>query len=270
MRARARRAARNQGWEARRAAVLLAVSISTGRRGATAHGYARTAMEDWDAHVEREARRYRDGARARLPDRRSAPEAARRMANAAAGAGLACLMAERADEARSWFSRRRTRYRESYADAPPGSWGRPIGAVKMRLLGGDAAGAVEDARWALSLAPAGRESPIGRYAAALASLVLGDDDARPSSRDSPSGDRGSFPAARRRRARRPGCPGRSRLYADGFDRDAALVRGAAAVPGGRPRRRHRSRPGSLARPRGLEAALSSALFPASAGSDPLR
>jgi hypothetical protein len=79
-------------------------------------------------------------------------------------------------EARTWFERAAQRWRESSTDAPAGSWGRPIGAVKARLLAGDAEGAEEDARWALELGAAEAESPIGRYAAALALLVLGRDD----------------------------------------------------------------------------------------------
>ena len=64
-------------------------------------------------------------------------------------------------------------------DAPPGSWGRPIGAIKARILAGDWEGAAADARWALEAGAAEAESPIGRYAAALACLVLGEwDDAR--------------------------------------------------------------------------------------------
>ena len=68
-------------------------------------------------------------------------------------------------------------YRQSWPDAPAGSWGRPIGAMKSRLIAGDLAGARADARWALEAGAAESESPIGRYAAALADLVLGEDDA---------------------------------------------------------------------------------------------
>src|SRR5207237_4437782 len=67
------------------------------------------------------------------------------------------------------------RYRESFADAPPGSWGRPIGALKARLLAEDWPGAEDEARWALEAGAAGAESPIGRYAAALALLTLARD-----------------------------------------------------------------------------------------------
>ena len=99
-----------------------------------------------------------------------------RLGNAAGGAGLGLLMQGRTDEAAEWFHRAAARYRESFADAPPGSWGRPIGAVKSLVLAGDWAGAEEAARWALDAGAANSESPIGGYAAALALLVLGDDE----------------------------------------------------------------------------------------------
>src|SRR5947209_11561134 len=79
------------------------------------------------------------------------------------------------EEAAEWLARAAERYRESFAEAPPGSWGRPIGAIKARLLAGDADGAEDEARWALEEGAAGAESPIGRYAACLALLVLGRD-----------------------------------------------------------------------------------------------
>ena len=55
--------------------------------------------------------------------------------------------------------------------------GRPIGALKSRLIAGDLEGARSDAGWTLETGAARAESPIGRYAAALAHLVLGDDAA---------------------------------------------------------------------------------------------
>ena len=45
------------------------------------------------------------------------------------------------------------------------------------MLAGDWEGAEADARWALAQAPAEAASPIGRYAALLAQLVLGEDAA---------------------------------------------------------------------------------------------
>ena len=134
--------------------------------------------EDWQEHVEREVERYRDG-ESRLPDAADPDSRQRqltRLGNASAGAGLALLMAGRRNEAAARLGRAADRYRESFEDAPPGSWGRPIGAIKARLLAGDWEGARADARWALDAGAAEAASPIGRYAAALACLTLGDDE----------------------------------------------------------------------------------------------
>jgi hypothetical protein len=136
---------------------------------------------EWAEHVAREQERYRDGA-ARVPELDD-PDARQkqltRMANAAGGAGLALLMQGRIGEATEWFSLAAERYRESFPDAPPGSWGRPIGAMKNLLLGGDWKGAQAAAEWALSVGATGAESPIGKYAACLAFLILERDrDAR--------------------------------------------------------------------------------------------
>ena len=131
---------------------------------------------DWDAHAEREEGRYADGLD-RLPDEADARQKQLvRMAMAATGTGLVRLMQGRRAEAAGWFARSAERFRESYADAPPGSWGRLIGAVKARVLAGDWGGADADAAWALEQGSADGESPIGLYAAALALLVLGRDE----------------------------------------------------------------------------------------------
>jgi tetratricopeptide (TPR) repeat protein len=133
--------------------------------------------EDWAAHFAREEGRYRDG-EARLGDAADPDLRQRqltRLGNAAGGAGLALLMQGRREDAAEWFARAAERYRESFADAPPNSWGRPIGAMKALVLAGDWAGAEEAARWTLEAGAAGADSPIGRYAAALALLVLGRD-----------------------------------------------------------------------------------------------
>ena len=135
-------------------------------------------MQDWEAHVEREVARYRDG-EARLPEAEDVDARQRqltRMGNAAGGAGLSLLMAGRSDEAGGWLAHAAERYRESFADAPPGSWGRPIGALKARILAGDWPAAEDEARWALEAGAEDAASPIGRYAAALALLTLGRDD----------------------------------------------------------------------------------------------
>jgi hypothetical protein len=131
--------------------------------------------EDWEAIVEREIGRYHDG-EARLPaDPDARQKQLTRMGNAANGAGLALLMLGRREEAAKWLGHAGARWRESFGAAPPGSWGRPIGAIKAGLLAGDTERAEEAARWALEVGAAEAESPVGRYAAVLAQLVLGED-----------------------------------------------------------------------------------------------
>jgi hypothetical protein len=65
-------------------------------------------------------------------------------------------------------------YRESWAVAPPGGYGRLVGMLKAAILRGDGAAAAAFARPALGGAEA---SPTAAYALALAALVQGDDDA---------------------------------------------------------------------------------------------
>jgi tetratricopeptide (TPR) repeat protein len=135
-------------------------------------------VEDWRAALEREEGRYADG-ESRLPDAEDSDQRQRqltRLGNAAYGAGLCALMLGDGDEAREWLQRAAARWRESYDGAPPNSWGRPVGAVKALVLAGDEVGAEEAARWALETGAADAESPIGRYAACLALLVLERDD----------------------------------------------------------------------------------------------
>lgn len=135
-------------------------------------------MTEWAEHVEREIGRFRDG-EARLPDAEDSDTRQRqltRMGNAAGGAGLSLLMQGRSEEASEWLHRAAEQYRESMAEAPPESWGRPIGAMKALVLAGDWAAAEDAARWALDLGAADSDSPIGRYAATLAHLILADDD----------------------------------------------------------------------------------------------
>jgi hypothetical protein len=132
---------------------------------------------DWAAHARREEERYRDG-ESRLPsaeDHDARQRQLTRMGNASAGAGLAQLMDGNTDEAREWFAKAAERYRESYEHAPPGSWGRPIGILKARILAADWSGADADARWTLEQGAGEAESPVGRYAGCLALLVLGRD-----------------------------------------------------------------------------------------------
>src|SRR5205823_4489613 len=120
--------------------------------------------------------RYRDGASrvGEIADPDSRQRQLTRLGNAAAAVGHA-LLAAGDGAAAEWLVRAADRYRESWKDAPPRSWGRPIGAIKARLLAGDAVGAARDAVWALDAGAADDESPIAGYAAVLALLVLGRD-----------------------------------------------------------------------------------------------
>jgi tetratricopeptide (TPR) repeat protein len=136
--------------------------------------------EDWNAHVGRETARYRHGSE-RLPDDPDARQRQlTRMGNAAWGVALAQLMRGETEQAASWFSRAADTYEASYAEAPPGSWGRRVAMIKCSILAGDWRRAEEFASATLDERAAETDSPIGRYAAALALLTLGrPGDARP-------------------------------------------------------------------------------------------
>jgi hypothetical protein len=125
---------------------------------------------DWRERYERAAERYAAG-ETREPDERQLVQ----LANSAWAAGLSLLTAGDRDGAREWLRRSADRYRESW-DAGDGTdaWGRLIGATKALLIAGEDAN--DAARWALDAGAAEAESPIGRYAGALAQLVLGRDE----------------------------------------------------------------------------------------------
>lgn len=149
--------------------------------------------EDWNAHVEREEERYREGSE-RLPDDPDTRQRQlTRMGNAAYGAGLAQLMLGDEDAAVRRFQDAARTYLESYGDAPPGSWGRLIAMMKASILAGDWPAAEEYARKTLDEGALVSATPIGAYAAALALLTLGrDEDARPAA--SSLRDRDDFPS----------------------------------------------------------------------------
>jgi hypothetical protein len=135
--------------------------------------------EDWNAHVQREDGRYRDGSE-RLPDDPDTRQRQlTRMGNAAYGAALAMLMLGDGEAAAKRFQDAAGTYLASYADAPPGSWGRLIAMMKASILAEDWAAAEEYASRTLEEGALDSASPIGAYAAALALLTLGrDEDAR--------------------------------------------------------------------------------------------
>jgi tetratricopeptide (TPR) repeat protein len=125
---------------------------------------------DWRERYERAAARYAAGEARELDERQLV-----QLANSAWAAGLSLLMAGDREEAAEWLRRSAERYRESWdAGAATAAWGRPIGAMKALLIAGnDATGA---ARWALDAGAVESDSPIGRYAGALALLLLGRDE----------------------------------------------------------------------------------------------
>ena len=151
-------------------------------------------MVDWQQRAARAAERHDDGA-ARLPEEDDERQRQlTRMGNAAWAAGLSLLMLGRREEGAAWLGRAAERYRESWPLAPPGSWGRPIGAMKSHLIAHHREGANADARWALEAGATESESPIGRYAAALARLVL-NADAEAAENAATLQGRDDFPAA---------------------------------------------------------------------------
>ena len=126
---------------------------------------------DWRERYERAAARYAGG-ETREPDERQLVQ----LANAAWAAGLSLLMAGDREAAREWLVRSAEHYRESWdAGRAIDAWGRPIGAIKALLIAGEPLPCnhlLLAARWALDMGAAEAESPIGRYAGAMAQLVL--------------------------------------------------------------------------------------------------
>jgi hypothetical protein len=125
---------------------------------------------DWRGRYEQAAARYAAG-ETREPDERQLVQ----LGNAAWAAGLSLLMDGDEAGAAEWLRRSAARYRESWdAGAPPDAWGRPIAAMKALLIAGEDARAA--AHWALEAGAGSSESPIGSYAAALALLVLDNEE----------------------------------------------------------------------------------------------
>lgn len=106
-----------------------------------------------------------------------------RSAIAADGAAFRAMLAGDEDEARERLREAVRLYRDSYASAPPRSFGRLVAALKSAVLAGDPAEAAAWARERLADAALGGDfgqpdscdSPTSCYALALAALVEGDD-----------------------------------------------------------------------------------------------
>ena len=123
---------------------------------------------DWRERYERAAARYAAGETRELDERQLV-----QLANSAWAAGLSLLMAGDREGA-SGVAAPVGRALSRELGHGPDAWGRPIGAMKALLIAGD--DAADAARWALDEDAAEAESPIGRYAGALALLVLGRDE----------------------------------------------------------------------------------------------
>lgn len=131
---------------------------------------------DWEAKLaraidEHAARTARGPAEGERPDLHLTA-----IGSASWAAGLAALMAGLPDVAVGWLRRAADEYVESWTAAPPGSWGRPIAALRCRLLAADTTGARLDAERTLAAGALEAGGPIAGYAAALALMALGRDD----------------------------------------------------------------------------------------------
>jgi len=124
---------------------------------------------DWREQADAAIARY-EGGETHDVDQRQLTQ----LANAAWAAGLCLLMAGDREGSARWLRQAAIRYGESWAIAPPDSWGRPIAGMKALLLAG--ADPRSTANFALEQGAGRAESPIGRYAAALALLVLERDE----------------------------------------------------------------------------------------------
>jgi hypothetical protein len=134
---------------------------------------------DWQAKLEASAAAYEERRQALDQDDPAGERADLRVSHvgtAAWSAGLAALMAGDAELSRAWQRRAADAYRDSWALAPPGSWGRPVAVLRCDLLAGDDETARQDAEATLAAGAATSDSLIGRYAAAVALLVLGRDE----------------------------------------------------------------------------------------------
>ena len=89
--------------------------------------------------------------------------------------GQGALLSRELERARAAFTEAARLYRESWAQAPPRSYGRLVGMLKSAILAGDARAAADYVR--AELGEADPESPTASYAQALAALVAVDDGA---------------------------------------------------------------------------------------------
>jgi hypothetical protein len=92
------------------------------------------------------------------------------------GEGQRALLAGDPQTARAAFLSAAKLYRESWDEAPPGSYGRLVGMLKAMVLSGDEARSAADrVRAGLSDDSTASGSPTASYALALAALIAEDD-----------------------------------------------------------------------------------------------
>ena len=130
---------------------------------------------DWEAALTAARERHAERLDASLDEIERPDLQLSAVASASWAAGLALLMLDRPGEATEELLRAADEYETSWEAAPPESWGRPIAALRCRLLAGDANGAAEIGRRVLGDGAASSASPFALYAAVLARLALGQD-----------------------------------------------------------------------------------------------
>ncbi len=95
---------------------------------------------------------------------------------ASEGEAHAALLAGDQDAARATYARAAGQYRESWALAPPKSYGRLVGLLKASVLAGQAEVAATEVRDELDGDEDAEGSPVASYVLAVAAAILGDDD----------------------------------------------------------------------------------------------
>jgi len=131
-----------------------------------------TPSMDWNAKRAWAAAEH--GARSAQPPVEGEREDFRLAAIAGASwaEGLAALMLGERTDGEGLLRRAADEYRVSWAAAPAASWGRPIAAMRCRLMAGDDAGLELDAAATLSEGSEAATGSIAGYATALALLSL--------------------------------------------------------------------------------------------------
>lgn len=127
---------------------------------------------DWNAKRAWAAAEH--GARSRRPPADGEREDFRLagIAGASWAEGLAALMLSERSDAEGLLRRAADEYGTSWDAAPEASWGRPIAAMRCRLMAGDRAGLELDATATLAAGSGAAPGAVAGYATALALLAL--------------------------------------------------------------------------------------------------